>query len=87
MWSLKLSKQASDFYEDLIGKHRQQVENALNLLQQDPRQGKPLKGDLKGYWSFRVGIFRIIYVILEREIVVEVLRIHHRKEVYEGLRR
>lgn len=87
MWTLKLSKQATDFVESTTGKHRAQLENALSLLANDPNQGKALKGDLKGYWSFRVGIYRIIYVIRRKEIIVEVLRIHHRKEVYERLRR
>lgn len=83
MYRLLLSKQANDFFESLNGKHRAQMENALNLLSKDPAQGKPLKGELKGYWSFRVGINRIIYSILEKEILIRVLRIQHRKEVYE----
>lgn len=63
------------------------MENALNLLAKDPSQGKALKGDLKGYWSFRVGMNRIIYSILAKDILVRVLRIQHRKEVYEKLKR
>lgn len=87
MWTLILSKQAHNFYEELTGKHKQQVANAFDVLQQDPKQGKQLKGDLKGYWAMRVGIYRIIYFIKGKEVIVEILRIHHRKEVYEKLRR
>lgn len=87
MWTIRLSKQASEFYAELAGKHRQQVDNALLVLQRDPRQGKSLRGDLKGYWSFRVGVHRIIYSIRHQEVIVDALRIHHRKEVYERLRR
>ena len=63
-----------------------QLSNGLNQLAQDPRQGKPLKGELKGYWSFRVGVYRILYLIRDNEIEVHVLRIQHRKEVYERFR-
>ncbi|NDC39561.1 MAG: type II toxin-antitoxin system mRNA interferase toxin, RelE/StbE family [Proteobacteria bacterium] len=56
-------------------------------LSQDPYGGKPLLGKLRGYWSYRVSNFRIIYVIREREVLVEVLRVQHRKEVYERLKR
>lgn len=86
MWSLKLSKQASQFYEGLAGKHKKQVGNAFDRLSQDPTIGKTLKGDLKGYWSYRVGVYRIIYIVRQTEIVIEVLRIQHRKEVYEKFR-
>ena len=87
MWTLKLSKEAAAFYESLTGKHRRQLENAFDALSKDPLTGKPLKGDLKGYWSYRVGVYRIIYTIRHREILVEVLRIQHRKEIYERMRR
>ena len=87
MWTLKLSKQAHDFYESLTGKHKEQMSHAFERLSADPLSGKSLKGELKGYWSFRVGMYRIIYIIENREIVVEVLRIQHRKEVYEKFRR
>lgn len=87
MWTLKLSSQANAFYEGVTGKHKTQLTNGLNKLSQDPHVGKMLKGDLKGYWSYRVGIYRIIYNIKQEEIIVEVFRIQHRKEVYEKFRR
>ncbi len=86
MWTVKLSRQAAEFLGSLTGKQRCQLELALQLLSEDPRQGKALKGELKGFWSWRVGIYRIIYAIDSREVTVEVLRIQHRKEVYERLR-
>lgn len=87
MWTLKLSRQAARFFESMTGKAKQQMAHAFDLLQKDPFSGKMLRGDLKGYWSFRVGMYRILYVVRQHEIVVEVLRIHHRKEVYERFRR
>ena len=87
MWTVKLSRQAIAFLGDLGAKHRMQLENGLDELSRDPHTGKALKGELKGYWSFRVGVYRIIYSIRKREVVVEVLRIHHRREAYEKIRR
>ena len=52
-------------------------------LAQDPKGlGKPLKGDFQGYWRYRWGDYRVIYRIAEQEILIIVLRISHRKEVY-----
>jgi len=50
----------------------------------DPKElGKPLKGEFSGYWRYRWGDYRVIYKISEREILILVLRISHRKDVYD----
>ena len=49
----------------------------------DPKElGKPLKGEFQGYWRYRWGDYRVIYKISEREILILVLRISNRKDVY-----
>lgn len=53
-------------------------------LAADPKGlGKPLKGEFLRYWRYRWGDYRVIYKISEREILILILRISHRKEVYE----
>lgn len=53
-------------------------------LAQDPKElGRPLKGDFQGYWRYRWGNYRVIYKISEREILIIVLRISNRKDVYD----
>lgn len=52
-------------------------------LAQDPKGlGKPLKGEFQGYWRYRWGDYRVIYKISEREILILILRISNRKDVY-----
>lgn len=49
----------------------------------DPRQlGKPLKGNLTEYWRYRVGDYRVVCEIQDTKMVVLVVRVGHRKEVY-----
>ncbi len=43
--------------------------------------GEPLRRTLKGYWKLRVGDYRVIYKVIG--ITVLILRIGHRREVYE----
>lgn len=51
---------------------------------QDPRElGKSLKGDLGEFWRFRVDDYRILCEIKDKELVVLVVRIGHRRDVYE----
>ena len=53
-------------------------------LVQDPKGlGKQLTGEFQGYWRYRWGDYRVIYKISEHEILITVLRISHRKEVYK----
>ena len=54
-----------------------------SYLVQDPKElGKPLKGEFLGFWRYRWGNYRVIYKIAEREILIIVLRISNRKDVY-----
>jgi mRNA interferase RelE/StbE len=50
----------------------------------DPRQiGASLEGALSGLWKYRVGDYRIICSLEDARLVVLVLRIGHRREVYK----
>ncbi len=50
----------------------------------DPRSvGKALTGELGAFWRYRVGDYRVICDIKDCEITVMVLRVGHRREVYE----
>ncbi len=49
----------------------------------DPRfRGRALTGDLRGLWRYRVGDFRVVCEIQEDRLVVDVVEIGHRREVY-----
>ncbi|HXG28941.1 MAG TPA: type II toxin-antitoxin system RelE/ParE family toxin [Nevskiales bacterium] len=51
----------------------------------DPRlHGKALQGDRQGLWRYRVGDYRIICEIQDHRLVVLVLSLGHRKEIYRG---
>ena len=50
----------------------------------NPRHfGEPLKGDHAGLWRYRVGDYRILCVIQDQKVVVLVLTIGHRRQVYK----
>jgi mRNA interferase RelE/StbE len=49
----------------------------------DPRRfGKGLKADLAGLWRYRVGDFRILCQIVDGELLVLVVSVGHRRDVY-----
>lgn len=45
--------------------------------------GKPLKGNYAGQWRYRVGDYRIIAEIYNDELVILVINVGHRREVYK----
>ena len=50
----------------------------------DPcRFGKGLKADLAGLWRYRVGDYRMLCQIKDRELIVLVVAVGHRKYIYE----
>ena len=49
----------------------------------DPRRfGKALRADLAGLWRYRVQDYRILCQIQDRELIVLVVTVGHRKEIY-----
>lgn len=59
-----------------IKKHLFNVEN--------PRfDGKALKGDKADYWRYRVGDYRIIAEIHDDKLIILLIEIGHRKEIYK----
>ncbi len=50
----------------------------------NPRHfGEPLRGDYAELWRYRVGDYRILCEIQDQKVVVLVLTIGHRRQVYQ----
>lgn len=63
---------------------RDRVLEAIAALADDPRprSSKKLVGEQTA-WRVRVGDYRVIYDILDGELIVTVVRAAHRREVYD----
>ena len=50
----------------------------------DPRSlGEVLRGDeLGSFWKYRLGDYRVVAEIIDRRVVIIVVRVGHRREVY-----
>ena len=83
MYSIDFSKKAQknlDKLSDIIAKP---ILSAIGSLSDNPRpQGyKKLKGR-KGY-RIRVGNYRVIYEIFDEVLLIDVIDLGHRKDIYE----
>lgn len=63
---------------------RRRIQAVLELLADDPRPpaATPLVGGA-GEWRVRTGDYRVIYEINDLQVLVLVLRMRHRREVYD----
>lgn len=82
MYRLVLLAKAQKQLDLAPDKVKTRIEATLRSIQADPYQGKKLEGQLKGFYSVRVVPFRIIYEIRKHELVVLVVKIGDRKDVY-----
>jgi len=85
-WQIEITRTAEKQIVKLDRTAQQSILQFLRarvLTAADPRQlGKPLRGDKKDLWRYRVGDYRIICDIQDNRLVVLVLRVGHRKDVY-----
>lgn len=90
----KMKKYRVEYTSKAIKNLRKLYKNTRNLIYawidknlvncEDPRiHGKGLVGDKSGQWRYRVGDYRIICEIEDEEIVILVLEIGHRREIYD----
>jgi mRNA interferase RelE/StbE len=85
-WTLRISETARRQLKKLDPSTAQGLLRYLNrlLLQtEDPRQrGKALTANLSGLWRYRVGDYRVICQIEDDHLVVLVVGLSHRSDVY-----
>lgn len=82
-YTVVLSKKAEKQLNMLSDNIAEPIIDAITDLEENPRPHgyKKLKG--RDAYRIRVGNYRIIYDIIDKELIVDVITLGHRKEVYE----
>ena len=82
-YRIEIGKTATKQLKKINIKDRTRLTKKILSLADNPHPhgSIKMKGDSSAY-RVRVGNYRIIYDVIEREIVILVLKIGHRKEVY-----
>jgi mRNA interferase RelE/StbE len=85
-YKVYLSTEAQKFYATAEPATAKKIARCLLQLEQTPQQHsnvKALKGKLAGYYRYRIGDYRVVYLIDEQNNQVLVDTIAHRRGVYE----
>jgi len=81
-YQLTFTKEFSRQFKKLDRSVQERVRKGVDVLAQDPTAGKRLTGLLSDRWSYRVGDYRILYKIHHDRLLVLVLTVGHRREIY-----
>lgn len=86
VWTIEYSDTALKKLQKLDRKSARAIADYMDeriAPSDNPRDfGKALAGSLKGRWRFRVGDYRVICSIKDDRLVVLVIDVGHRREVY-----
>ena len=84
MHQIILESQAEKFLKNLDKHEQTRVISKLKELADNPELGKPLTANLAGLRSLRMGNYRALYEIRNQELVILVLKLGHRKDIYKN---
>ena len=86
MYKVQLTEAAADFVRAQTKKVQRQLTGKLKRLKDNPRPAdcKKIRG-ADNIYRLRSGVYRIVYQIFDDRILVVVVRIAHRKDVYKRL--
>ena len=71
-----------------INKHQSQIivswiERNLDGCENPRQHGAALSENLKGFWKYRIGAYRLIADIQDEIVLIEIVHVGHRREVYK----
>lgn len=86
-WTIEVADAARKQFRKLGTAEADRITHTLSALGQlaDPRsRGHALTGNLAGLWRYRIGDYRVIVKIEDDRMVILVVALGHRREVYRG---
>jgi mRNA interferase RelE/StbE len=82
-YKILFTRQSEKDLSNLPKSDFRKVEIAIAKLADNPRPPKSKKLTARDSWRIRIGNYRVIYLIEDDNLIVIVIEIGHRKEVYK----
>lgn len=85
-WTIEFERAAAKEFRKLDPQAQRRIRDYFRqrvLPQIDPRAlGKALRGRQSDFWRYRIGPYRVVVDIQDERMVIVLLRIGHRREIY-----
>lgn len=82
MYQVVLTRQAAKQLEALDRVAARRIQGAIELLGQNPYPPKALKLAGRGGHRVRIGDYRLLYDVIDDQLIVQVLSLGHRRDIY-----
>ena len=82
MYEIIIEPPAERFIKTLNKEKQKELLDRINELSIKPRQGKELVGRLNGLRRLRIDNYRAIYRLEDAKLIIFILRVGHRKDIY-----
>ena len=83
-YEVRVSDKARKEIDRIPAKYAAKVEAAIEALADNPRPHGSLKLQGRDAYRIRVGDYRIVYTISDRQLLVMVIEVGNRKDIYRG---
>lgn len=83
MYQIKLDRRVEKELDKIPDKRFDKIRKVILSLKDNPRPFGVKKLSNQEHWRIRVGEYRILYEIDDKDKVITIFRIKHRKEVYK----
>ena len=83
-YSLQIKRSAAKALAKITKTDRIRLVEAIDRLREEPNAGGVLKGEFAGLRRLRVGSYRIIFEVIDEQLVVLGIRVGYRREVYRS---
>ena len=80
VWESSVEENLRKIDRTIVRKIKDKVENYL--VKNPQRLGEPLTGQYKGFYRCKFSDYRVIYEIKQSELLIIVIKVGHRREVY-----
>ena len=81
-YAIRIKESAARELQRIEKADRERLIATIDRLAEKPFTGSALKGELRGLRRVRVGDYRLLYEVQERDLIVLVLRAARRRDAY-----
>ncbi len=82
MYQIYIQKRARKSLLKITGKDQKRIINSIQSLKDDPYPSTSKKLIGREAWRIRMGNYRIIYEVFEKNLIIDVVDLGHRKDIY-----
>jgi mRNA interferase RelE/StbE len=83
MYRIIVAPEAKKGLKTLARIYAKGMSEAIDALKDDPHIGKSLTRELTGRYTYKVGVYRVIYKIKEADKIVYIINAGHRATIYQ----